>query len=1196
MNQGVSILAAVLGLALFSASASADILRVVLIGGQSNADGRAPGSGLPTAPVNLQAPQPNVPFYYHTNGAAANGDGTLGILTTLRPGATEFPAGGFGPEVKLGYDLSRAFEQQPGTRLVIIKYAKGGSNLHTDWKAGGDATTTNDGNFYRTFQRVVTDGLAKLRATYPADTVTLAGMVWVQGESDITSTAANASAYGTNLTTFINDVRLTFDPALPFFLSRISNQQTNYTINNAANYATVRTRQAEVAANVTATYMIDTDGATFGMNGDNIHFNATGQQSLGAAFAARLATASTVGNWRFETSPGLLTDSGANGLTLFTQGSAPVSYPLPASGMGSSFPRTVPQTGATNATAADLGTPGSGNFARADSAALTLTNFTIEAFVHRGAATSGTQYIASQFNFTNGAQRSWGLGVAGTSPPAGLASGELFFNLSSTGTTGIVVGSGMIVPPGVDCFVAASVNASNAMSGVVFHLKDLTNGGALNSTTRANPAGTVFNSPADFMIGGFNGGGSRWAGTIDEVRLSNAVLDPYQLLVTQLGPPPVATPVISPESGSFSDPVTVAMTCATAGAEIRYTLDNSAPTAASLLYTAPFSVSVSTTLKARAFKAGTPDSEVATSTYQFQSYPVLGTLKPQHARDITNSNWSVGGETVDRDYTVFANYREWLGPLGIKRIRQQAGWFKCEKIIGVYNWAWLDECVDGALAQGLQPWLQTNYGNPIYPGGGGSGLGAGLPTSATALAAWDNWVTALVDRYKDRVNEWEVWNEPDNSGGQVTAEAYAAFYIRTATIIRARQPTARLYALAVTGPSNGPTSYVGKFFTALQTANKLHLVTAVTAHAYPWNPDSSQAGFLAMKDWVNTNFYPSGGIEVRQGESGACSEFQSEFALSNINWTELMQTKWNMRRLLGDLGHDIPSSIFAIIDMKYYGTTWNTKGLLKANEQLAVDRPKLAYFGVRNIAAVFDDSLTRITNFSHTANTASALRVFGYNKTATGKTVASIWFSGGGLPLNVNNYTDVNFTLTPADITDPVWVDMRDGTVRSIPPGAWSRSGNTCTFINVPVYDSPILIADRSAIPLASPMDKWKQVQFTVPQQGDDSISGDLADPDKDESANLLEYALGSLPMQSSSTARPLPAIDPAGQLTLTFQRTADPALLYQVLGSGNLSDWTAVWSSTGVQNIPGSVTAIDTAEVPQKRRFLKLSVTSTNP
>ncbi len=446
---------------------------------------------------------------------------------------------------------------------------------------------------------------------------------------------------------------------------------------------------------------------------------------------------------------------------------------------------------------------------------------------------------------------------------------------------------------GTDCFVAASVAAGDPANGIVFYRKNLSASGPLESSARANPIGTVFNTPADFLIGAYNLGANRWSGVIDEVRLSHTVLPPGELLVSPPGIPQATAPLFSPAAGTFLESVTVTLSSATPGASIRYTLDGSPATDASPLYTAPFTLGTPTTVSARAFAVGLADSALASTTYLFTNLPYVGTVKPPRARDIVNSNWSVGGETVDRDYTVFANYRDWLGPLGAKRIRQQAGWAKCEKQVGVYTWAWLDECVDGALAQGVQPWLETNYGNPLYPGGGGSGLGAGLPVSATALAAWDAWVAALVDRYKDRVNEWEVWNEPDNSGGQATAEAYAVFYIRTAEIIRARQPAARLYALAVTGPSNGPTSYVGRFFTTLQTAGKLHLATAATAHAYPQNPDTSQAGFVAMRNWINATYYPapSPGIEVRQGESGAPSRFQTDFALANYGWTELTQAK-----------------------------------------------------------------------------------------------------------------------------------------------------------------------------------------------------------------------------------------------------------------------------------------------------------------
>lgn len=270
------------------AAAAPKLIRVVLVGGQSNADGRAAGSGLPTTPINYQAVQANVPFYFYTFGSAANADTTLGSLSTLRVGATQMPAGGFGPEIGLGYDLSRVLENTPGTALAIIKYAKGGSSLHTDWKAGGDLTTTGDGAHYQTFQKVVSAGLAKLRAAYPGTPVKLAAMVWVQGETDIDGGAATVAAYASNLTTFIADVRATFAPALPFVFSRVSANQTVYSAPTAArynDYLAMRGQQAQVATSVPSAYLIDTDGAEFVMNNDKLHFGPLGQLALGQSFA-----------------------------------------------------------------------------------------------------------------------------------------------------------------------------------------------------------------------------------------------------------------------------------------------------------------------------------------------------------------------------------------------------------------------------------------------------------------------------------------------------------------------------------------------------------------------------------------------------------------------------------------------------------------------------------------------------------------------------------------------------------------------------------------------------------------------------------------------------------------------------------------------------------------------------------------------
>ena len=86
----------------------------------------------------------------------------------------------------------------------------------------------------------------------------------------------------------------------------------------------------------------------------------------------------------------------------------------------------------------------------------------------------------------------------------------------------------------------------------------------------------------------------------------------YVLILT---PPKVATPSFNPAGGSYSSVQDVSIQCATASATIRYTTDGSEPTSSSLPYFGSILVGSDTTIRAKAFRAGMEDSEIATAVY-----------------------------------------------------------------------------------------------------------------------------------------------------------------------------------------------------------------------------------------------------------------------------------------------------------------------------------------------------------------------------------------------------------------------------------------------------------------------------------------------------------------------------------------------------------------------------------------------------
>lgn len=459
--------------------------------------------------------------------------------------------------------------------------------------------------------------------------------------------------------------------------------------------------------------------------------------------------------------------------------------------------------------------------------------------------------------------------------------------------------------------------------------------------------------------------------------------------------------------------------------------------------------------------------------------PLAGMVKSRPATEIESPNWMIGCETLDRDLADYDQYKEYLVPLGIKLLRMQAGWNKTEKIKGEYSWAWLDVIVDDATSRGLKPWLQTSYGNVLYKDGGGANLGAGMPLSKQAREAYYRWVEALVTRYKDKVNDWEVWNEPNFGDNTInTPELTAELNIRTAEIIKKIQPGARISGLAL-GHYNE--DFVNRFFKYVGDRKKMALFDNITYHDYVYNPDANNHEVYLIRKELD-KYAPF--VKLRQGENGAPSAGGfGRGALGDYNWTELSQAKWNARRMLGNLGHDIECSIFTIVDIAYNTgpiTRLNVKGIIRSDSSKMVLGPKLAYYSIQHIASVFDNSLERIKNLKHTynidnampgehkyrINTDRSIAVFGYSHKTSKKQLYTIW-NQECIPSGRNIIQFREITVTGGNFDLPVIVDIVTGAVYDIPATEWTRSGDTYTFRKVPVYDSPVVIADKSLIPVS---------------------------------------------------------------------------------------------------------------------------------
>ena len=253
---------------------------VILLNGQSNASGVGSVSYLEEKSDTLdyakyESGYDNVLINYFLENGGHSSNGNF-VPTSLGQG---FAPGYIGPELGLADHLNATY---PDDLFIILKYAWGGSNLHTQWRA--PSSFAKAGELYAAFINFTSGAMNYLISKhYDAQ---IKAMCWMQGESDAFS--PYSQAYKNNLTDFVDAVRSDLDDytdELYFVDAGISDSSlwTDYQIINQA--------KSEVASLSTTNRYIDTivSGLEYdkepNSNPDIAHYDCLSTIKLGQLFA-----------------------------------------------------------------------------------------------------------------------------------------------------------------------------------------------------------------------------------------------------------------------------------------------------------------------------------------------------------------------------------------------------------------------------------------------------------------------------------------------------------------------------------------------------------------------------------------------------------------------------------------------------------------------------------------------------------------------------------------------------------------------------------------------------------------------------------------------------------------------------------------------------------------------------------------------
>ena len=179
--------------------------------------------------------------------------------------------------------------------------------------------------------------------------------------------------------------------------------------------------------------------------------------------------------------------------------------------------------------------------------------------------------------------------------------------------------------------------------------------------------------------------------------------------------------------------------------------------------------------------------------------------------------------------------------------------------------------------------------------------------------------------------------------------------------------------------------------------------------------------------------------------------------------------------MCGDFANNIPTSIFTIIDYSYPVTKSQGHGYTLKMGLLAKDSLNMSgkmrtsfhavQYAINALNENWGDSKRadfKVEQYTDSINSAD-IYCYQLRQSKTNKNMLIVWL-GNQVPGNSLQKSQIRLAVNNVNFQKPVMIDLLNGKVFSINNKYWEVTGNSNIAINIPVYDSPVIITEESEV------------------------------------------------------------------------------------------------------------------------------------